>query len=106
MLTATRRRRGQRQLCIALPPLLSLLRWFLVLGTAAGLKVGQLVTLLNDEKLVRDSFKEIREYGWDDQMKGMLGRVYQVIAMPTSDIGALPSPDGSQGRGTRRFIFH
>ena len=84
-----------------LPPLLPLLRWFLVLGTAAGLKVGQLVTLLNDEGLVRNSFKEIREYGWDDQMKQMLGRVYQVIAMPTPDIGALPSPDGSQGRGNR-----
>ena len=62
------------------------------------MKIGDKVILLNSESEVREKLSE-SGYGWDDQMLGMLGKEFTILAVghnSNSDAIAIPSPDGSQ----------
>ena len=54
--------------------------------------------MLNSESEVRKKLSE-SGYAWDDQMLGMLGKEFTILAVghnSNSNIIAIPSPDGSQ----------
>jgi len=68
---------------------------------AAGvlmLAVGDLVKVSSDAETVRSSI-ESTGYKWDDQISGMLGKTFPVLAVEDGSKGqtvALPSPDGGK----------
>ena len=56
---------------------------------------GNLVILNDNEAFVKSEFSK-SFFVWDDKMKFMLGKSYNVLEIFDSKTVALPSPDGSQ----------
>ena len=56
---------------------------------------GDLVILNDNEAFVKSEFSK-SFFVWDDKMKFMLGKSYNVLEIFDSKTVALPSPDGSQ----------
>jgi len=68
------------------------------LGGVLVLAVGDLVAVSSDEETVRSSI-EFSGYKWDDQISGMLGKTFTVLAVEDDSkdkMVALPSPDGGK----------
>ena len=53
-----------------------------------------MVTLSDDEHLVKSEFG-LSNFGWDDQMRLMLGKKFPIVEIVDPKTVALPSPDGS-----------
>ena len=65
--------------------------------------IGDVVVLSDSESKVKESFNNTKHV-WNDQMKSMLGKRWQVLDVLQDGIIALPSADGSQD-GTINY-FH
>jgi len=68
------------------------------IGGVLVLAVGDLVKVSSDEETVRSSIGSTG-YKWDDQISGMLGKTFPVLAVEggsKGDMVALPSPDGGK----------
>ena len=57
-------------------------------------KVGDMVTLSDDEHFVKSEF-QVSYFRWDDQMRLMLGKIFTILSIYNPKTVALPSPDGS-----------
>ena len=58
-------------------------------------KVGDNVKLTDSETVLKSELSKVG-YGWEDEMKFMLGKVYEVLLGTNDIVVALNSPNGEQ----------
>ena len=56
----------------------------------------------SNEQQIKEEFKKIG-YGWNDKMRGMFGKCFQIRKVVSDKIIKLTSPDGSGTGGTWYF---
>ena len=59
------------------------------------LKVGDNVKLTDSESVLKSELSKVG-YGWEEEMKDMLGKVYEVLSGTNDIVVALNSPNGEQ----------
>uniref|UniRef100_A0A7S4R3N8 Uncharacterized protein n=1 Tax=Alexandrium monilatum TaxID=311494 RepID=A0A7S4R3N8_9DINO len=75
----------------------SLRQHSLALQPAENIDSGDIVRLSDNETYVREAFKALLNYSWNEAMADMLGREFRVMKPAHAGVVGLPSPDGGQG---------